>query len=451
MDPSNPGIAQEDSVKAIHDIYANIGFRPPPKQFTILASFYMINQISIVEVICKPVSLATGTKCTPAIKYSPCGELMHDTHAEVLARRGAVRWLMEEIGRLRTAKQYVSDWLVETGSKDQNDSDESPPYRLRPDVSLHMYVSTLPCKAASCLLPLWLVLTIYQGGDASMGYLAATQDAQVALLKSQSAHLFPKLRSHEASRGRDDYNRLGVLRTKPGRADSPPALSMSCSDKIAKWSVLGILGGFASRFLEPVYIESIVIGEFPQNEEEKSPLRELVKGDCERALRTRIGKIEGLPEGYAVHPPDIRFTNIPFIHSKTELDKVMRTAGSCNESLCWLADSRPPEILINGLKRSTAPKNRYVEKYRPLLSRIAMFNLYNQTLQVLGSRDYPLPDNLSYGGAKANSTRYQRAKTALTGPNGPFSGWIRVEPRYQHFTLQGNFNTPPTILSSSST
>ena len=131
------------------------------------------------------------------------------------------------------------------------------------------------------------------GGDASMGYLAYTQDARMASLKSQSAHLFPKLGSQEASRGRDDYNRLGVLRTKPGRADSQPALSMSCSDKIAKWSVLGILGGFASRFLEPVYIENVVIGDFPHEKEENFRLREIIKRDCERALQARIGKVEG--------------------------------------------------------------------------------------------------------------------------------------------------------------
>lgn len=301
MNTQDTGIFQDEIVKAIHDIYSSIGFKPPSKQFTVLASFYLTRQISAAnsfKTSFKLISLATGTKCTPAIRYSPRGELLHDTHAEVLARRGAVRWLMEEIKRMNVVAPtdlYTSDWLTGTESGISSDFDDYPPYRLRPGVSLHMYVSTLPCR---CLFRHWepthfCTDHFESGGDASMGYLAYTQDPQMASLKSQSPHLFPKLESHEASRGRDDYDRLGVLRTKPGRADSQPALSMSCSDKIARWSVLGILGGFASRFLEPVYIDSVVIGEFPQGKEGNCRLREIMKRDCERALQARIEKVEG--------------------------------------------------------------------------------------------------------------------------------------------------------------
>ncbi len=133
----------------------------------------------------------------------------------------------------------------------------------------------------SCLSQFLLFLT---GGDASMGLLAATQDPEVSA--RMDAVMRPLLPLGTPSRGRDGYARLGVLRTKPGRGDAPRVLSMSCSDKIARWSVLGIQGALASLILAPVYIHAIVIGEVNQS------MRAQVKSDCDRAFYERLGKLE---------------------------------------------------------------------------------------------------------------------------------------------------------------
>ena len=57
----------------------------------------------------------------------------------------------------------------------------------------------------------------------------------------------------------EDYHSVGAFRTKPGRGEK--TLSMACSDKIAKWNVLGCQGALLMHFLErPIYFDSVIVG-----------------------------------------------------------------------------------------------------------------------------------------------------------------------------------------------
>lgn len=111
------------------------------------------------------------------------------------------------------------------------------------------------------------------------------QDEAVAALKNST--IWPALRQDSAARGRDNYTLLGVLRTKPGRLDSPSTHSMSCSDKIALWNVVGLQGALLTYLMKPVYLTSVVIGDVPIN------LRAQVQDDCWRAFSHRIQLTEG--------------------------------------------------------------------------------------------------------------------------------------------------------------
>ncbi|EPT02821.1 hypothetical protein FOMPIDRAFT_1029130 [Fomitopsis schrenkii] len=364
----------------------------PPGQYTILAAFILTRTCPSTA---KVVSLATGSKCLPTDRSPKTGDALHDSHAEVLARRGAVRWLMEEVRRASIGQQD-SAWLMKASDGQ---------YSLKDGVHVHLYVSTVPC------------------GDASTRFLASFQDTEMAALKDST--LFPELPPNIASRGRDNYALYGVLRTKPGRADSPPTTCMSCSDKIARWNVLGVQGALASKILHPVYIDSIIIGEVDTD------MQDLVRADCERAFWRRITDMPtfGLPHGSRLNTPTIHFTSKPFMHSRTAL----QAANSCNASLCYVADSvKPYEVLINGVKRGVPPKHRHLAKFRPQLCKLAFWELFAQTSVEIGC---PVDDELTYYESKQTAVDYQAVKEVLQGPRGPFAGWIRSGQEWESFRM----------------
>ena len=85
-------------------------------------------------------------------------------------------------------------------------------------------------------------------------------------------------------RGRNGYTRPSSLRTKPGRPDSFPAISLSCSDKICSWSVLGLQGALISNMRFSVPLSSV------QSEH----------GDACREMEEKSVSDDGLADGHVI-------------------------------------------------------------------------------------------------------------------------------------------------------
>ncbi|GJJ07391.1 hypothetical protein Clacol_001593 [Clathrus columnatus] len=363
----------DDIVSKTIDFYSSLKFQPANiNQYTILASITLVNHISQTS---KLVSLATGVKCLPESRLSFSGDVIHDSHAEILARRGFIRWLLEEVGRVITASS-PSPWI-----------DCEQKWHLRDGVTVHLYVSTLPC------------------GDASTRILSLLpQDPEIAALKNRTVSVTT---TTGATRGRENYNLFGVLRTKPGRADSEPSFSMSCSDKIARWSILGIQGALLSILFDPIYINEIIIGEVEDR------YKDITKEDCQRAFWKRLNcervRVDITPP-FRLHPPNITFTAIVFPFSRGSIQERLGTSpNSSNECLYWIADSKERfEILINGLRRGVDEKQRLKPKLRP---------------------------QMTYYEIKMTATSYQKTKNILIKDTGPFSAWIVGGRNREEFTL----------------
>lgn len=132
MNPEN--LEVDHLVTQVHTVYSKCKFKPSnDRQFTILASFVLHALNSKIEVI----SVATGSKCLPESQLPLLGNAIHDSHAEILSRRGAVRWFYEELSRCNSRQPKESIWI-------DRGSDEK--WRLKPGVRLVLYISGIPCR-----------------------------------------------------------------------------------------------------------------------------------------------------------------------------------------------------------------------------------------------------------------------------------------------------------------
>jgi tRNA-specific adenosine deaminase 1 len=105
-------------------------------------------------------ALAAGMKCLPQFKVPFAkGNVLHDSHAEVLAIRAFNRFLVDECAeltrkRLGNRSQWVR-WRIR-GHRNAGQDDEriqgregEQPFELQDDVGIHMYCSECPCSDAS--------------------------------------------------------------------------------------------------------------------------------------------------------------------------------------------------------------------------------------------------------------------------------------------------------------
>lgn len=474
--------------------FQSLGKTGKPKkntEWTLLACFVKLEHDSqVLEV----VALGTGSKCVGANQLPSIGDILHDSHAEVIARRAFILYLLNQIEKATQGE--VSVFEQKEGK-----------FVLKSEISFHFYASHTPCGDASifpkqkwfecygeiveatsaekssrnsikchpegdaptlhsddCNIinsiepPLKKIKTdkvdqnIYKSSrklnlnDVSNTCLSTTNSTNKS--EGTCKNDFSNVLKHKGAHTEDcaghtlnekvavrpdiyrtgakcvtgekvdpkmpgcDYHVTGVLRTKPGRGDR--TLSLSCSDKIFKWTVLGVQGALLMLFLEtPVYVETITIGECPYSQEA-----------MERALFGRFeGKLKNiqLSDGFQIVKPLIFYSNIEFPFSQScissntlEASKVMPSPTS----LIWSSSDTHKdkhEVATKGHKLGTTKINQGTRQSwvsicrQAIFQRVLMLLLENGRNTIGGMKLC----SLSYENMKCQSHSYYKAWNSL--------------------------------------
>ncbi|KAG7170814.1 Double-stranded RNA-specific editase 1-like 2 [Homarus americanus] len=309
----------------------------------VLAGIVLTNEKDMEDM--KVISVATGTKCINGEHLSLQGQCINDCHAEIVARSTA-ETIFEQL-------------------------EDQKGFRVCPEYKFHLYINTAPCGDARIFAP-------HEEEVDRTDRHPNRQSRGLLRTKIESGEGTIPIKANADN-----------IQTWDGVLQGERLRTMSCSDKIARWNIVGLQGSLLSHFLEPIYLESIVLGSLFS----ASHMYRAVCGRIEQS-------VQGLPPPFKLNQPKMNQG------SSTESRQPQKAPTI---SVNWDCEGNQLEVLNamtgrqEGENYSRLCKRRFLSKFIDLLD----------GLPTLTEVDPGAAKCLSYGEIKALATNYQTSKRAV--------------------------------------
>ena len=389
---SLPQVTSDKIAKLIMDKFGSImeGHMQHSRR-KVLAGIVMTTDAEMEDM--RIISVSTGTKCVNGEHMSVSGNALNDCHAEIVSRRCLVDYLYRQLEKIAGVSTE--------GSDEEGDSIFVPRpcgsgYRLRDNIRFHLYINTAPCGDARIFSP--------HEGKVPVDRAAATGNGTVDRHPNRRAR--GQLRTKiESGEGTIPVKSSDGIQTWDGVLQGSRLLTMSCSDKVARWNILGVQGSLLSHFVEPVYLYSLSLGSLfhPHH--------------LFRAVAGRIqATVSGLPPPFKLNIPRLNLVSSP---------EVRQPGKAPNYSVNWTTGLARPEIVdaMKGkdLEQGTPSrlcKASFFRRWRALagkLSRIKGEPTASPPGRPNGSaaQALRLQDTVQYDSAKMAAVDFQEAKKQL--------------------------------------